>query len=382
MMAPPANSEVEMRAPPARRMTLVGSLLFVLAWPLFGGCLKLTPSPLQDLGPLLASLFGATPTQTRTYVIVGNQGTILRSQDGLTWTTHSVPTTNNINAVVWNGTRFVAVGPGSGSGQSARAYHSTDGTTWTEVITGCSGGTSAGNLLSVAASSSRTVAVGQDGAPQPCITYSSDGGLTWLTATVPGGAGTYRGAAYVANAFVSQGPSTYTHRGATGTSFTANGTTPLNAAGTYSNLFLHTASNRLLVFGDGGGKNQASCHSTDGGVSFGACQAIFGGNGAGESPNAMAASTTRIVAVGAAFGAQCRLDFTENFSTYAWQSPAIFISAACPGVALNGIAHDGSKFIAVGAGGRIGISPSGSPNDWVFSTLGTQNLNAITVAVQ
>ena len=343
------------------------------------GCLQLTPSPFQEIGPLLSALTGGT--KAKVYLAVGNSGTVLRSVDGQTWTAQTFPTTNNINAVIWNGARFIAVGPGSGSGQSARAYHSTDGKSWTEVTTACVGGTSAGTFFSLAVSGTRTLAFGQDGgASAPCAFYSDNNGTSWTAATTPGGAGAYRGGAFAGSAFVTQGPTTYTHRSANGNSFTANGTTPLNGAGTYSNLFLHSASSRLLVFGDGGGKSQAACHSTDGGVTFGACQSIFGGNASGESPFAMAASATRIVAVGAASGAQCRLDYTENFTTFAWQSPQIFISSACPGIALSGIAHDGNKFIAVGAGGRIGVSPTGGTNDWTFSTVGTQNLNGILVA--
>lgn len=341
------------------------------------GCLQLLPSPYQDIGPVLSSVLGTTTApKVKTYLIVGNAGTVLHSSNGTTWTAQTFPNTNAIHAVAWNGSRFIAVGAGSGSGQAARAYHSTDGKSWTEVITPCPGGTGAGALFDIAFSGTRTMAFGQTGAPGYCAVYSDDNGVTWRAATVPGGS-SYRGGAYTGSAFVTQGDTTYTHRSTTGTSFTANGTTPLNGAGSYSDLFWHAASSTLLVFGDGGGKAQAACHSTNGGVSFGTCQNIFGANGSSQSPQAMAASTTRIVAVGSPNGAQCRLDFTENFTTFAWQSPEIYISAACPGIQLNGIVHDGSKFITVGAGGNIGVSSTGGQNDWTFTTQGTQNLNAI-----
>ena len=44
------------------------------------------------------------------YAVVGNEGTILTSPDGITWTSQSSGTTGNLNGITWNGNQFAAVG--------------------------------------------------------------------------------------------------------------------------------------------------------------------------------------------------------------------------------------------------------------------------------
>ncbi len=343
-------------------------------------CLDLAPSPFQEIGPLLSAYLRA---QTKTYIAVGASGTVLRSTDGVTWTAQTFPNTLLVNAVTWTGQRFVAVGQGTTAPVgNARAYHSTDGRTWTELVTPCASGAQAGNLTAVTTNGTRVVAVGATGASAPCAVFSDDHGLTWASASVPGGGGDFQGAAFANSNFITQGPSLTPHRSPTGATFTANGGTPLNAVGTFSTLAYLPTLDRLIVTGTGNGKAVQAAHSSDGGATFGANQDIFGGNGSNQYVRAMAASSTRVVAVGDVNITQCRLDFTENFTTFAWQSPEIFMGG-CTSTQFNGIIHDGTRFIAVGASGRMATSATGSANDWTITTPGgAANLNGIAIGIQ
>jgi photosystem II stability/assembly factor-like uncharacterized protein len=97
-------------------------------------------------------------------VAVANDGTILHSSDGDYWTEASHSATSFwLEDVVWNGTRFVAVG--------SDLVHSPDGDTWTASSTDLSA------FTGVAWSGALFVAVGRGG-----IAYSSDGD-NWAEAT-------------------------------------------------------------------------------------------------------------------------------------------------------------------------------------------------------
>ena len=64
-----------------------------------------------------------TTTATNIFVAVGDNGTVLRSEDALTWTLVTPFTTANLRSVVFGG-RFVAVG------DDGAIFTSTDGTAW------------------------------------------------------------------------------------------------------------------------------------------------------------------------------------------------------------------------------------------------------------
>jgi hypothetical protein len=140
-----------------------------------------------------------------TFVVVGGEGDLFTSKDGTTWTGISVAT-NDLRAVIHDGTRFVVVG-------ERTAVFSTNGIGWTQVASSLVGSTAAiafGNgtyvaavvsglristnaldwewafdaphLRSLAFGNGRFVGIMFDGAPA----VSTDG-LTWDTYTLPPG---------------------------------------------------------------------------------------------------------------------------------------------------------------------------------------------------
>ena len=63
------------------------------------------------------------------YVAVGDNGTILSSEDGALWAPQTSGITNSLRDVVWNGSIFVAVGE-----QGTTVTGTADGSTWTAQI--------------------------------------------------------------------------------------------------------------------------------------------------------------------------------------------------------------------------------------------------------
>ena len=62
------------------------------------------------------------------FVLAGSNGVIVTSMDGVTWTVRTSGTTEAINSMEWNGSLFVGVGTGG------LTIRSTDGSTWTPLI--------------------------------------------------------------------------------------------------------------------------------------------------------------------------------------------------------------------------------------------------------
>lgn len=76
-----------------------------------------------------ATLYGAAASPTR-LAVVGTSGTIVTSDDdGTTWVQQSSGTTYRLNRVSWTGAEFVAVGI------NGKVFRSTDGLTWNEQPT-------------------------------------------------------------------------------------------------------------------------------------------------------------------------------------------------------------------------------------------------------
>jgi hypothetical protein len=140
-------------------------------------------------------------------VIVGTNGTVLTSPDGLVWTPQVTNSIANLNAVAWVGTEFVVVGDGgvilissdgvnwtlrpsktmanlyaimqSGlhvfiAGAGGTILSSNDGTTWAPTTSG-----TANNLFGFTQTASKLFAVGANGT----IIGSSDNGKTWSPST-------------------------------------------------------------------------------------------------------------------------------------------------------------------------------------------------------
>lgn len=129
----------------------------------------------------------SSPTATRLndvvwngsrFVAVGDSGTLITSSDGLSWSSGRSGTTNRLNAIIWDGSQFLAAGDGG------TLIRSTDGLSWTALNAG-----TAGDLNALVWSGSSYVAGGQL-AGTPLLLWSSDG-QTWHTVTAELGTGRY-----------------------------------------------------------------------------------------------------------------------------------------------------------------------------------------------
>ena len=148
-----------------------------------------------------AFLTGVTWNGTR-FVAVGGRssgssasnltasGMVLHSADGVTWTAASGALDGAfLNAVTWNGTRFVAVGGTWSWSPSESTFdvapvvvHSTDGVTWTDA-SGTGTLDDSSYLRGVTWGGGRFVAVGQsDASGRATIVHSADG-VTWTDAS-------------------------------------------------------------------------------------------------------------------------------------------------------------------------------------------------------
>lgn len=105
-----------------------------------------------------------------TFFAVGDAGTILSGTDGITWTSRTSGTINNLNGMT-HGSTYVAVG------DNGTILTSPDGVTWTTRVSGTA------NILRQASSILNTyVAVGDSGT----VATSTDGGATWTAKYLPG----------------------------------------------------------------------------------------------------------------------------------------------------------------------------------------------------
>jgi len=120
-----------------------------------GNAWNLRPSLIAS--DLRGAAFGTT------FVVVGANGAMFSTLDGVSWTPINYVVTNDLNAVFYGNGRYVAVGAGG------VALTSTDATTWAAVSSG-----TANNLYAGASNGAVHLAVGTSGT----FTVSADG-QTW-----------------------------------------------------------------------------------------------------------------------------------------------------------------------------------------------------------
>jgi photosystem II stability/assembly factor-like uncharacterized protein len=109
----------------------------------------------------------ASPTAI---VTVGAAGTILSSPDGATWTAQTSGIIKILNSILWTGTRFVVVG------EFGNVLTSPDGVAWTTVASG-----TLQELKAVVMGPGLLVTVGGSG-----VVYTSPNGDAWTAQTAPG----------------------------------------------------------------------------------------------------------------------------------------------------------------------------------------------------
>ncbi len=112
---------------------------------------------------LLLNVCGASGT----WVAVGNTGRILTSPDGETWTTRTTPTTNMLRGIAYGNGVYVA------GGNAGTILRSTDGVTWTSQTSG-----TANTIQGVLYANGLFVAVGEGG-----VLLTSADGITWTART-------------------------------------------------------------------------------------------------------------------------------------------------------------------------------------------------------
>jgi len=167
-----------------------------------------------------------------TYVAVGDFGTIQTSTDLVTWTPQASGlasvSTNIIQKVIHDGTRWIAVGQGTSS--VGIFLTSTDAVTWTNL----SANLPATTMIYQIASSGSTYVIGvNDGTPK--LLFSTNGGTSWTNTGSPALDSIATGAVYAGGKFVF---ATYAniYYSTTGTSaFTGGYTIPADALGTNPN---------------------------------------------------------------------------------------------------------------------------------------------------
>lgn len=123
-----------------------------------------------------------------TYVLVGASGSIQTSTDLITWTVRSSGTSQNLQDVIHDGSRWIVVG------SSGVSLTSTDAVTWTLVTT-----TSSGNWSRVASSGSVFVATSS---VSPYAWRSTDSGATWTGVSTTLTAGSQGRVIYAGSQFV------------------------------------------------------------------------------------------------------------------------------------------------------------------------------------
>jgi len=254
-------------------------------------------------------------------VVSGDNGTIITSPDGVTWTVRTSAINCgslqcSMNSVVWNGTQFLTVG------QSANVHRSFDGNSWSDVHQG--GGVGDQALIWTG---TQYVSGGSGGV----ITLSPDGG-TWTS----GGAtpDVYFGLAYNGSVYVSAA------QGGIFTSGTGTGWTNRLLSGGFSRKSVATNGTEFKVVGQQGLINSSTDPSDPG--------SWLQTNVGSFELNGITYASGKYVIVG-------------NSGTIITSEPMIGYTNRTSNTSENlfGIAWTGTKFIALGAKNTILTSPDG-----------------------
>ena len=94
--------------------TIVILVLFIEVILITGGCSKKDDAEIYEKYGNTNGTNDDTTTSTKLYVSVGDEGTILTSSDGTTWTSRTSGTTNILNGVAYGNNTIVTVGKGGG----------------------------------------------------------------------------------------------------------------------------------------------------------------------------------------------------------------------------------------------------------------------------
>ncbi len=287
--------------------------------------------PLTIVDPLIAwtqrtsgatqSLYAALHAGGR-FVVAGDNGAVLASPDGVTWTRGTgIPNTHFPRAIAYSGTRYAVVGvPVAGAGVRATGAYSADGATWS-VATFPS---DVGLLNALAYGSGRYVAVGENGR-----IYQSPDGATWSEGTSPV-TNTLRAVAYADGLFVASGDSGRILTSADGLTWTLR-------TATTTNSLLALARHNGAWFAS---SPTAECFTSADGTTWTRLAT------SGRTNN-----TSRLASV-----AGVLLTTTANGSIAFADEPRTWAQhqvVSTAGVTFYGIAEAAGKIVIVGTGGRI-----------------------------
>lgn len=267
-------------------------------------------------------------------VAVGNAGQVTSSPDGMTWTVRETPGTSRLQAVTWMGTQFVAVG------QGGVVLVSPDGDNWSQTSS------SRANFNAVTSSGSLRVAVGDGGA----IVTSPDG-VTW-TARASGTTNHLYGVAWNGTRFVVVGQNGTIRSSEDGVTWTTRSPPQPStlSAVTWTGTDFVAVSTNSYVISSSDGITWTERSTQTGNSLYAVTSTTFGSAGligAGVNGNG---------------GPMIR---TSTGTGGAWTNRPV--SGSGSGV-LYGVVANGTTAVAVGAGGAIFTSPTGTA--WIAATSG------------
>ena len=275
--------------------------------------------------------------------------------NGMAVTARTSGTTNNLNGVIWSGSRFVAVG------DSGSVLTSPDGVTWASRASG-----TMDSLFGVSWSGNQFVAVG--GRPpllgvdpgHGTILTSADG-VSW-TSRVTGTTSPLHGIAWTGAQFVAVGDA-----GAVLTSVDGITWTP-RTSGTSDDLrSVAWSGTDLIAVGTFGFNSSGVVLSSSDGISWGQLNVNPGTGGPFDGLLAVAWSGTQFVAAG------------DHVYTATSGALGALWNQQTSGTAnlLSGAAWSGTQFVVVGASGTVLTSPDGVT--WTLQASGTANtLSGVT----
>ena len=275
------------------------------------------------------------------YVAVGIDGTILHSRDGVAWA-DSGASRGWLRGVASGSTRFVAVGARwseDASSTIGTIRHSRDGITWTEVRPHLG----VAQWSGVAWSGTRFVAVGHGR-----FTAHSRDGITW-TFLDSGTSLDLIGVAWSGAQFVAVA------NGGTSALHSSDGVTWDWAPG--APVIRDAASNgsRFVAVGNRGGVG-AILHSSDG-LAWTDVSGAFGNTR--PLLDGVAWNGTRFVAVGYRWSAESRSTYgtiLHSRDGVTW-TEVLLADSGIHVDSIRGVAWNGTRFVAVGSGGTILVSP-------------------------